>query len=236
MIGILQNERAVFNPLRCNFKKHSEMPNLDNERYIFRLIKQDKDEMFNSFVERLDNQLKKCKFRDTDSQLKDQIIEKCLSNALRKEAFENELSLKQLILTGKTFEAAEKNSRSEPSTSSKTVRNNYRKECNRCGDSNHTYFDKSCPALGVQCKFCKSFDHYSKMCFSIETKRKRTLVGDLRISDQSPRDIKRNKIEVKATNFATGGGIRSQNDTAHFLTLRVFKPMKPFNLFNNAMM
>ena len=79
------------------------MYNLDNERYIFRLIRQDKDEMFNSFVERLDNQLKKCKYRDADSQLKDQIIEKCKWTRIFQinlKAISNgtELKLKQVIL------------------------------------------------------------------------------------------------------------------------------------------
>ena len=208
------------------------MYNLDNERYIFRLIRQDKDEMFNSFVERLDNQLKKCKYRDADSQLKDQIIEKCLSNALRKEAFDNELSLKQLILTGKTFEAAEKNSCSESSSSSKPVRNNYRKECNRCGDSNHEYYDQSCPALGVQCNICKSFDHYSKMCFSIDNRKKRTLQVDSKISDKSQSDIKRNRIEIKASNSLTEGENRSQNNVYSTLS----KSLDTSKRFNHLMM
>lgn len=210
------------------------MYNLDNERYIFRLIRQDKDEMFSSFVERLDNQLKKCKYRDADSQLKDQIIEKCLSNALRNEAFGNELSLKQLILTGKTFEAAEKNSRGESSSSSKPVRSNYRKECNRCGDSKHEYYDKSCPALGLQCNICKSFDHYSKMCFSIDNRRKRMLQVDSKNPDKSQRNIKRNRIEVKASNSLTGGESRSQNHVALYSTLP--KLLDPFKSFNHLMM
>lgn len=186
------------------------MKNLVNERYIFRLIKQDITETLDSFVERLDNQLKKCRFRDPDDQMKDQIIEKCSSNELRKEAFGSELSLKQLILTGRTLEAAEKNCRGDSLMNSKAVlhkdRRNVAKKCNRCGSSDHCYFELQCPALNVKCELCSFVGHYSNMCLSKRKRRsafeekegKSALVGCSQSLDhsQSQFDMKRQKIEA----------------------------------------
>jgi hypothetical protein len=83
------------------------MSSIDYERYVFRLIKQEVSESFGSFIERLENQLKKCRYNDPESQFKDQIIEKCGNNALRRKAFEAKMTLDQLIFTGKTIELAE---------------------------------------------------------------------------------------------------------------------------------
>lgn len=93
------------------------MKTLDYERYIFRVIKQEREESFDSFVGRLKIQAKKCYFCDVDSQMKDQILEKCHNNDLRKEAFENLMSLQQLIYTAKTLENVKKKSRSSRSKS-----------------------------------------------------------------------------------------------------------------------
>lgn len=134
----------------------------DYERYLFRLISQDKDESLESFVERLQNQSKKCKFLDEESQIKDQIIEKCVSKELRKAAFENKLTLRQLILTGKTLEVAEKNCKGEFPKSSKVNT----RMCTRCGNFDHLYFERSCPALSRQCKKCLKIGHCTSMCRS----------------------------------------------------------------------
>lgn len=81
---------------------------IEYERYQFKLIKQETEETFDSFVCRLYTQSRKCDFNDIDSQMKDQIIEKCQSDSLRREAFRNTMTLDQLILKGRTIETKNK--------------------------------------------------------------------------------------------------------------------------------
>lgn len=80
--------------------------NKDYERYIFHLIKQDDGEKFDSFVQRLHHQVKSCVFANPKGQLKMQLLANCSSNELRKKSFAIEMSLEQIILTGKTIELA----------------------------------------------------------------------------------------------------------------------------------
>ena len=100
------------------------MNEMDYERYVFRLIQQEDGELFNSFITRLRNQITKCDFLDPETQFKDQILEKCTINGLRKKAFENRMSLDHIIFTGRILELAEINCRSGEDFSSK---NNDRK-------------------------------------------------------------------------------------------------------------
>lgn len=140
------------------------MKTLDYERYLFRLTKQDEEESLESFVERLRHQAKKCEFTDPDSQTKDQIIEKCASNELRKSAFENQMTLSQLILTGKTLENAEKNTQAESLKIVKEKEREKKQECIRCGRYDHLFYDRRCPALKNKCQKCLKFGHYMLMC------------------------------------------------------------------------
>lgn len=158
------------------------MKTLDYERYVFQLIRQEQSELFASFVQRLWNQVDKCKFTDPDFHIKDQIIGKCISNELRQKAFEVEMTLDQLIFTGKTLEAAEKNSRSETSRSTQTQF----RECSRCGFSDHTYFELSCPAIKARCEFCKKSGHYARMCRKNLRKRSHSLSFEDKIPSREP--------------------------------------------------
>ena len=132
--------------------------NLDNERYLFRLIRQGGAEQVSSFVERLQNQLMKCDFVDPDSQMKDQIIEKGTSSELRQMAFENHMSLSQLILTGKTLEIAERKYRRDSSKSRD------KKECYRCGRTDHLSKDPKCKAIKAKCMVCRNVGHFAVKC------------------------------------------------------------------------
>lgn len=149
---------------------------LDYERYIFRLIKQENGEIFDSFVRRLHMQAKKCYYADFESQMKDQIIEKCGRNDLRKEALSNQMTLKQLTFTGRTLELAEMNCErsktqkfnrdlsDETSGRSDDPSNIANNHCTRCGFPNHFHNDPKCPALKGSCGLCKKPRHFSRMC------------------------------------------------------------------------
>lgn len=69
----------------------------DYERYIFHLIKQGAGEKFDSFVHRLRHQVKCCGFADYEGQLKMQLLANCSIDELRRKAFNNEMTLEQII-------------------------------------------------------------------------------------------------------------------------------------------
>lgn len=152
------------------------MKTIDYERYIFRITVQERDESFESFIERLQIQLRKCRFADNDMHLKDQIIEKCQSKELRQRAFEHNMSLRQLIFTGRTLDSADRNfsrdrrdrdSHREPREQVRRpfVRDDQHK-CTRCGFHDHDQNFHNCPAKRGFCENCKKPGHFKRMCNS----------------------------------------------------------------------
>lgn len=132
------------------------MKTIDYERYIFRLIKQEHDKGFESFVERLQYQVQRCQFSDPETQIRNQIVENTSMSDLRKKSFENRLSLKQLIFTGKTIELARLiGSGSDHRSVARKSDSTKKKECSRCGFDDHLYNDLDCPAMKVTCQNCK---------------------------------------------------------------------------------
>lgn len=104
---------------------------LDQERYNFRKIRRKREEKFDDFFDRLNQQAKKCSFEDPKSQLKDQIIEKCANDALRREAFKRDMTLKELVMFGINFKAPKKKSISSKSKNNPTKTVNTSKESQR---------------------------------------------------------------------------------------------------------
>lgn len=138
---------------------------LDYQRYFFRRIAQNRNDSFDSFVKRLMDQLPKCKFQDPMVQLKDQIIEKCDINGLRQRAFESDMSVDQVILTGYAIENWLENSHST-STSNFTMAPPHTQFCTRCGQTNHDYTDRNCPAQKTSCSLCYKPGHLAMFCRS----------------------------------------------------------------------
>lgn len=153
------------------------MKTLDYERYLFRITRQDPNENLQSFVQRLESQLLKCHFADPEAQLKDQIIEKCIMNDLRRDAFGQVMTLEQLILRGKTLESAQINSTSER-LKNYAVPSGIVRECSRCGSKAHMYFNKQCPALKSSCKVCQKIGHFARMCHSNNQRLHRNAAGN----------------------------------------------------------
>lgn len=128
--------------------------------------------------------------------MKDQIIEKCGNKDLRKEAFENELSLKQLVHTGKTLEAVTESSKLKPKQNI---------ECNRCGLLGHAFYDRFCPAKESRCEICHYIGHFTTMCFFLKgrviskgSENERPLPPSFKAQcEQSqPANVKRQKLDV----------------------------------------
>lgn len=157
------------------------------ERYVFRLITQEENESIDSFVERLKFQAQRCEFNDLESQMKDQIIEKCLHNEVRSNAFKHAMTLDQLIYTAKTFEAVGEKCRTEmsPIPFNRPVmrmNNQASDNCTRCGSSNHSFNSKRCPAWKALCGNCTKVGHYTNFCRFLQ--RKRPQSGGPRMEDR----------------------------------------------------
>ena len=84
--------------------------NIAFERHVFRQATQKADETMDAYVTRLRTLSKTCEFGTSlDEMIRDQIIEKCASNALRRRLLrERELTLDNLLLIARSFELADR--------------------------------------------------------------------------------------------------------------------------------
>lgn len=142
------------------------MKTIDEERYIFRCIAQRNLEPIASFVNRLRKQLAKCGYEESEhnQRLKEQIIEKCADEKLRKIAFQVGMNVESLVSTGTILEAGGDGESSKSST---------QRECTRCGFKDHEAFDPKCPAKkGKGCESCRKPGHYARMCFRNKTTKR----------------------------------------------------------------
>lgn len=95
-------------------KKHFDSKvNFSVERYNLRSIKQTETETIDQYITRLKQQVVLCDFADPDSQIRDQVIEKCRSHRLRTRLLEKGpgLTLEDVRTIARTLEMAEKYSR-----------------------------------------------------------------------------------------------------------------------------
>lgn len=164
------------------------MKTIQHERYLFRQLKQKSDESVDSFYERLKHEIKKCGYKEDEEEnrLKEQIIDKCTSSKLREIALQVDMSLEQLVFTGKTVEPSDKIKTVEPSRPymhRSISHRDDRRECSRCGFHDHSYLDQNCPAFKGRCKVCNKRGHFEKMCWIVKHSRNRSRsrsVGDSR--------------------------------------------------------
>lgn len=150
------------------FHLTGSMKTVDHQRFIFRQIRQDQNEPFDSFFRRLREQEKNCNFIDSDCRMKEQIIAECSIRGLRREAFKDDINLDQLIFMARTLESEQKAEKRKLQSSSSN-----RQDCTRCGSESHKYFDAKCPALKSKCAHCKKFGHFSEFCRDARLDRKR---------------------------------------------------------------
>lgn len=151
--------------------------NITFERHMFRKLKQEANESISMFEMRLRAHAELCDFGDQlDSNIRDQITEKCSSNLLRRKILERDnVSFDEIMKMARSVEAASSqekvfnsgtaNNRGLPEeevckieTRGKnrfSPRNVGAIECNRCGIKGHKALDLVCPAKGKICSKCK---------------------------------------------------------------------------------
>ena len=142
-----------------------------------------------AYVTRLRTLAKTCQFGTSlDEMIRDQIIEKCESNALRRRLLgEREFTLDDLLPIARSFELADRQAlemeqKFESSThlnsierkrdfqqsrrnSAKREDNNKQKSvCYCCGNEGHRAKDAECPALNKTCRRCGKSGHFVRVC------------------------------------------------------------------------
>lgn len=157
--------------------------NVAFERSKFRGLAQNADESVEAYVTRLRQRAVYCNFADVEESIRDQLIEKCVSQRLRRKLLERDNpTLEQCLQVAQSLETSESQAHSMSETVNK-VQYNSRKQvkndtkggatfndrarmCYACGRIGHIRTDKSCPARGKKCRKCNKEGHFEKCCKS----------------------------------------------------------------------
>ncbi|XP_047984727.1 uncharacterized protein K02A2.6-like [Leguminivora glycinivorella] len=186
------------------------------ERHMFRVIKQEDNEKFESFLVRLRKQAEKCSFDKTEDHLIDQITEKCHSAELRKKILTigDSITLEKIITEANTLEVVNdqlqiyedktQSSLNTKQVNQEEVNSIYNKNstktkkegphgklkpsCVRCGGKIHKEY-KDCPASGKTCHACGKIGHFRQLCRSAGLKRKLN-------NQSSKKENKKARVEV----------------------------------------
>ena len=160
-------------------------------RHEFRQLTQGGDETVAQFVTRLRRAAQDCDYGDdTDNHIRDEVLQKCKSDYLRRKLLEEgpKLTLKRTLELAQqcdkveeqlaamslskekgkeTEEVSDVNRVYDRRTKSKAkpVKNRGRgKTCYRCGSADHLGRDTACPARGKTCYKCDGKDHFASVC------------------------------------------------------------------------
>ena len=121
-------------------------------------------ESVDQFITRLRERAEYCEFGDTkDENIRDQVIEKCMSSRLRRKLLEKgrRLTLEQLQNTARSMEASERQAGAIENPNDKgglkeglnsVQEKTEGKKCYRCDLIGHLQDDKRCPARDKECR------------------------------------------------------------------------------------
>jgi len=169
---------------------YTVQPNATYQRHLFRKAIQNADETVAQYVTRLKKASLGCDYTDGDNQIRDQVVEHCRSDRLRRKLLEKgeALTLKETLKTAAMFETVESqfqsmkldeqdvrrvSSRPPPQQYTRSDGKESKNQCYRCGHPGHYGRDPTCPARGKICKNCDGRDHFAKVCRSKSQTTKR---------------------------------------------------------------
>ena len=168
--------------------------NVAFERSQFRSIAQQSNESMDQYITRLRQKAVYCNFTNVEENIRDQVIEKCYSQRLRRKLLEkSDVSLDNLREIARSLEASESQaSTMELKESVNKIRHKFMpksqvagayrpqahgayknrngteygkgQKCYACGYEGHIKTDPKCPARGKKCRKCKKENHFEKCC------------------------------------------------------------------------
>ena len=140
-------------------------------------------ETVDQFIARLRKQAENGNFNDPDADIRDQVIDKCRTQVLRRKLLGKEnLTLTKVQEVARAMEAVDLQAKQmgeqreeqlsvhkvvqkSPSKSSKQPNKNYSKgRCYRCGQEGHYGRDKCCPARQAECSKCIMVGQNAAVC------------------------------------------------------------------------
>jgi len=150
--------------------------NIPYERHVLRQLYQEASESVVQFVTRLRQQADFCEFgNQRDDNIRDQLIEKCKSVALRKQLLEKrDITLSEALEIARSKEAAERQAvnmevKMEGREILRGEVNSIQRppsKCFRCGHGDHYAKDSKCPARKETCRKCGKIGHFQAQCRS----------------------------------------------------------------------
>ncbi|CAI9741978.1 Hypothetical predicted protein [Octopus vulgaris] len=159
------------------FERHIEpKSNHRIHRYEFQGLKQDPQETIDNFLSRLKNVAEKCKFKDKNERIVDQLLWGCAHKEVQKSLIgKYALQLIEAVDTARAFEATTKQMASltlktsslgssiDIASRHKTKRTRKQRTCQYCGTEHEFDNRKKCPAFGTHCKAYGKPNHWEKM-------------------------------------------------------------------------
>lgn len=154
----------------------SPKQNSSFERHLFRNLIPSEDESFAKFVLRLRQQIQKCAFGSTKTEideicLKDKIIDSWATVDLKRKLLEKEQWLDEIIEACQVDEEIKKQSVSMTKPISESINKistrkpgNQNNECGRCGRVGHKADSSTCPARQAKCNRCGRLGHFGSKC------------------------------------------------------------------------
>ena len=133
-------------------------------------------ESVDQFITRLRERADYCEFGDAkDENIRDQVIEKCMSSCLRRKLLEKGrgLTLEQLQNTARSMEASDRQAGAIENPNDKgglkeglnsIQEKTEGKKCYRCDLIGHLQDDKRCPARDKERRKCHNVGHFAKCC------------------------------------------------------------------------
>uniref|UniRef100_A0A8D9B8L6 Peptidase A2 domain-containing protein n=1 Tax=Cacopsylla melanoneura TaxID=428564 RepID=A0A8D9B8L6_9HEMI len=157
--------------------------NLVFERFLFFQMKQEEGEPTEEFVSRLSKQASKCKFQD-DSIVRDIFIIGVQSKDVKSKLLsKSDLTLVEAINMARKCDALSKEitAMSPRSSQCDAVTSDSQFVCKYCG---LTHTKGKCPAFRKVCNYCKTLNHFEKVCFKKESEQKKNSPEQKKESEQ----------------------------------------------------
>lgn len=121
-----------------------------------------------------------CSFTDLNKEVKTQVIQNCSSQQLRRKALREDMSLEELLSSGRSLEIADRHAEamSEKKVEVMKVDRKTDLKCFKCGG--HFPHKNKCPALGKKCNNCNSLNHFASVCkkFKQQHESARTITNE----------------------------------------------------------